>query len=112
MSAPKLNRKLVLEAPQRVPDGAGGFTTSWSALGTLWAEVASRTGREASGEAAVLSQVSYKITTRAAPIGSDMRPRPEQRFREGARLFLIQAVTEQDAGGHYLTSFATEEVVA
>ena len=27
MSAPRINRALVLEAPQDVPDGAGGSTT-------------------------------------------------------------------------------------
>ena len=33
MSAPRLNRKLVLEAPTRVADGAGGYTVTWAALG-------------------------------------------------------------------------------
>jgi head-tail adaptor len=45
-------------------------------------------------------------------VGSDRRPRPDQRFREGARLFRILAVAEADAQGLYLTCFAREEVVA
>jgi head-tail adaptor len=39
-----LSRRLVLEAPDRVPDGAGGFSETWVALGHVWAEIA-RAGR-------------------------------------------------------------------
>ncbi len=49
---------------------------------------------------------------RAAPIGAPSRPRPDQRFREGARIFRIHSVTERDDQGRYLTCFATEEVAA
>ena len=50
MTAPLLNRCLVLEAPVSMPDGAGGLVESWAELGTLWAEVSPRSGREALGE--------------------------------------------------------------
>ncbi len=112
MSAPRLNRKLVLEAAQRAPDGAGGWTLSWVALGALWARLDPGTGRERAGEFVTLSAVPYRITVRAAPQGAPSRPRPEQRFRDGARVFRITAVTEEDAQGHYLTCFAQEEVLA
>ncbi|WP_197470815.1 head-tail adaptor protein, partial [Sulfitobacter sp. HI0054] len=46
MSRPQLNRPLVLEAAQRVSDGAGGHHEVWQPVGTLWAEVRARTGRE------------------------------------------------------------------
>ena len=49
MTAPRLTRQLMLEDPLQVSDGAGGFTEIWQALGTLWAEVAIRSGREAGG---------------------------------------------------------------
>jgi len=112
MSGPVLNRRLVLEAPQRVADGAGGFSESWAALGTLWAEVRPGTGREIGGQGGPLSRVPYRITVRGAPVGAPSRPKPEQRFREGARLFHILAVTERDGRGHYLTCFAEEELGA
>ena len=54
--------------------------------------------------------MSYRIVVRAAPMGSDARPRPDQRFREGARVFAIRAVAEEDAAGRYLVCFADEEV--
>ncbi len=112
MNVPALNRQLVLETPDRVPDGAGGFTTIWVPLGTLWADVTARTGREAQGEATPMATVSYNITLRAAPVGSTMRPKPEQRFVEGSRVLLIQAVAEEGHDGRYLTCFAQEELVA
>ncbi|MHC0053109.1 head-tail adaptor protein [Actibacterium sp. D379-3] len=113
MSAlPKLTRRLVLEQPQRLADGAGGYTDAWVPLGTLWAEVRPGTGRERAGEFTTLSRIPYRITVRGAPVGVMFRPKPEQRFREGARIFRILAVTERDARGAYLTCFAEEEGAA
>lgn len=109
--APILSRKLVLEAPERVSDGAGGFNEGWVQIGILWAEVAARTGRETAQGGAPVSRVGYKITVRGARYGSPQRPEPQQRFREGARIFTIQAVAERDPSGRYLTCFAEEELV-
>lgn len=110
MNAPNLNRALVLEGVVRAPDGAGGYTETWTALGTLWAEVLPGSGSDTLGEERMLSAVPYRITVRAAPQGAASRPVAGQRFREGARLFLIKAVTERDPRGRYLTCFAREEV--
>lgn len=107
-----LSRQMVLEAPTRAPDGAGGVTRGWEVMGTLWAEVVARTGREREGDGAQMSLTGYRITVRAAPVGHAMRPRPEQRFREGTRIFRITAVAEGDLRGRYLTCYAEEEVVA
>lgn len=112
MSAPQLNRRLVLEAPVRVADGAGGFVETWTALGSLWAEVTARTGRERAEAGALVSGVAYRIVVRGALYGAIGRPKPEQRFREGERVFVIQAVAERDPEGRYLTCFADEEVAA
>ena len=85
----------------------------WVALGVLWAEVRAGTGRER--EAAGLytvSTVPYRITVRGAPHGAPSRPRSDQRFRDGERIFRIMAVTERDPQGTYLECFAREEVSA
>ncbi len=110
MTAPRLNRALVLEVPVRVADGAGGFVESWQARGALWAEVSVRSGRERGQGGAPVASVYWRIVVRAAPAGSSMRPRPGQRFRDGARVFVIRAVAERDRDGRYLTCFAEEEV--
>lgn len=112
MKVPVLTRRLVLEAPVRVPDGAGGASESWSALGELWAELRPRTGRERAQAGEPVSTMAYRIVVRGAPVGSVQRPAPEQRFRDGARIFRIRAVAEHDPAGRYLVCFVDEEVAA
>jgi len=112
MRLPNLNRKLVLETPVPVPDGAGGFVETWNPLGEHWAEIRSGSGRESAGELLTLSAVTARIIVRAAPVGAQGRPKPEQRFREGTRVFPIAAVTEHDARGHYLVCYVREEATA
>lgn len=110
MSAPHLFRLLVLESPVRQPDNAGGYVENWTALGSLWAEVTLRSGRERDEAGMPVSAVGWKIVVRSAPVDALSRPRAGQRFREGARLFVIEAVAERDPFGRYLTCFAREEV--
>jgi head-tail adaptor len=112
MSGVHLGRKLVLEARQRVDDGAGGYIESWSALGVLWADMRARTGRERDLGEVTMSHTAYRIVVRGAPQGSPSRPVPGMRFREGDRAFPIQAVSERDPAGRFLTCFAIEEVAA
>lgn len=112
MKAPLLNRSLVLEAPLRVGDGAGGYVSDWQPLGVVWAEVKPGTGREAAAFAATVSRVPYRITVRAAPYGAPSRPLAGQRFREGDRIYNINAVSERDAQAHYLICHAEEETAS
>lgn len=111
MRAPKLNRKMTLEAPVRLSDGAGGYTRNWSVIGTHWVALDGRTGRERAGVGTPISRAAYRIIVRAAPVGSPRRPMPEQRFREGQRVFEILAVTEADENARYLICHAKEERV-
>lgn len=110
MTAPRLNRALVLEAPVKTADNAGGYTREWTPLGILWAELRSGTGREIGAASATLSRVPYKVTVRAAPYGSASRPAPGQRFRDGTRVFQINAVSEAGVLAQYLTCYVDEEV--
>jgi head-tail adaptor len=109
---PRLDRALVLESPERVPDGAGGFSTVWTVLGTLWGHVRAGAGRLEAAEQVTLSTLTFRIYVRAAADGDARRPRPEQRFRAGGRLFRVQAVTEAPDMPGLLVCFATEEVTA
>ncbi|NSX56255.1 head-tail adaptor protein [Parasulfitobacter algicola] len=112
MSAVNLSRELVLEGAVQLPDGAGGFRENWQALGTLWAEIKAGSGRETSGGFGPVSRMSYRITVRGAPFGTASRPKADQRFRDGGRVFRILAVGESDANGRYLICHAIEEVAA
>lgn len=110
MRRPDFSRRLVLEAPERVADGAGGYTEIWAVRGWLWAEVAPRgVGREVDARA---SRLNFRITVRGAPPDAPSRPTPAMRFRDGVRLFRIEAVTEADPSGRYLVCFASEETGA
>jgi head-tail adaptor len=111
MKAPRLNRQLTLEAPQRADDGQGGFDITWQPLGTLWAEVTARVGRETRMEEAPVSLANYRIVVRGAPVGDPARPVPGQRFRQDARVFHVHAVVETDADARFLTCFSSEEIV-
>ena len=110
MNTPQLNRSLVLDAPMKVADGAGGYTRDWEPLGVLWAELKAGAGRERVETAATLSRVPYRITVRAAPYGAPSRPAAGQRFRDGARIFQILAVAERGVNAAFLTCHAQEEV--
>lgn len=107
MSAPEMNRRLLLEAPERLEDGAGGYSEFWVALGHVWAAVALRgTGREA-GDAA---RLPLKITMRAVAQDAEARPDARMRLRDGDRIYRIEAVHEGDPRGRTLVCFAVEEV--
>lgn len=109
MSAPELTRALVLEEQVRMPDGAGGYATSWVALGTLWADVRAGSGRERALAQGPVAVAAVRIFVRGAPSGSPQRPRPDQRLREGDRVWMLHAVAEADPRGRHLVCYATEE---
>lgn len=109
MTRVRLSRRLALEAEAATPDGAGGLVRAWVLRGTLWGEVLPGTATLAAGEEVALSRQAFRITVRGAPQGSPARPAAGQRFRDGARVFAILAVTERDPDGRYLVCAAREE---
>lgn len=109
---PRLDVALVLESPERFADGLGGFGVIWRAEGRLWAAMQAGAGSERIAEVGPKSTVNWRVTVRAAPFGDPRRPRPDQRFRLGARLLRILSVAETGAGGRHLVCLAQEEVHA
>jgi len=107
-SAPRTLHPLVLETPERVADGMGGYRMVWHKLGIVHARMRAGAGAERAGEAGAESVVVWRITLRAAREGDPRRPRPEQRFRTGSRVFRIDAVAEADAQGLWLDCLARE----
>lgn len=112
MQKPVMNTELVLESPQRLDDGGGGYQTVWTPVGTLWAEVKASGARERMSGARAVSEISHQITIRGAPEGSPRRPGPECRFRSGGRVFEIRGVAPMDLRGRYLTCWAQEGLSA
>ena len=60
---------------------------------------------------ALATSACSSVLVRGAPVGSAARPRPEQRLREGERIFDILTVTEHDPAGRYLEIVAEEGVM-
>ncbi|WP_172326794.1 head-tail adaptor protein [Mangrovicoccus sp. HB161399] len=112
MTPSDLTRHLVLEAPERVPDGLGGHGRAWAVLGSHWASIRPSRGRHQSRGDVAVSGVPAEIIVRGAPVGAVSRPEPGQRFREGPRIWRVVAVTEADAAGRYLRCDAVEETAA
>lgn len=110
MTSVRLTTRLDLQRLLSMPDGAGGAHETWSHVGTLWAEVRPRGGREGLGDAGQVSVTGLRIVVRALPQGHSGRPRPEQRFVDGSRVYRINSVTEADPGGRYLLCLCDEEV--
>lgn len=105
---PVLSRHVELQERVLTGDGAGGYAQSWQTLGSLWAAFDARTGRERMIGGREVSGVTYRVTVRSAPHGAPSRPRPEQRFVDGARVFSILAVADEDPDGLYLTCWTEE----
>lgn len=88
----RLDRRLVLEAATRSPDGAGGVTLGWAPVAILWARVAIGAGGEAFDADRTRGSRPAVITLRHRNgLASDMR------FRDGERTYEILSVAE--AGG-------------
>ena len=52
-----------------MPDGSGGYAEDWVPLGTIWADVRPRGGREDFIAGRPRPRVKYRILVRAAPVG-------------------------------------------
>lgn len=105
-------RPLTLEGAVRLADASGGYSESWQALGTLWADIRPGAGRREADEFAARAAVPLRVHVRGAPAGAPSRPVPGQRFREGTRLYSILAVAEADPRGAWLVCHCVEEVPA
>jgi SPP1 family predicted phage head-tail adaptor len=107
----RLNRRLVLERRESEADGAGGYAVAWVPVGTLWADMRPKGGREDFVAGQPRPRVKYRMLVRSAPPGAASRPRTDQRLREGERVFDILTVAEHDIGGRYLEIIAEEGVL-
>ncbi|CTQ50909.1 phage head closure protein [Jannaschia donghaensis] len=89
-------RRLTLQAPVRVSDGAGGQTLSWEDRGGLWAEVRMRSGSLRHGAFGRTPRLQVRLTTHSVPQGHPMRAEPGQRLRDGGQVYEIEAVHDAD----------------
>tara|TARA_R110002110_G_scaffold24174_8_gene90974 strand:+ start:1301 stop:1624 length:324 start_codon:yes stop_codon:yes gene_type:complete len=69
-----LRERVTIEVPTRVSDGTGGESVSWSALGTVWAEVLSLSGSEVTQAERDEARGRFTVTMRHRDdVSADMR---------------------------------------
>ena len=100
----RLRVELALEEATQAPDGAGGFTESWTEVALVFAEVEPLAARDRFGAGQTLEEVSHRVTMRhRADVRSGMR------LVRGGRRFLIATVHDPDESGRYLVCNVREE---
>lgn len=98
-----LNRRLVLEAPLEMPDGAGGITRTFESAATLWASLVPLSSHEADEAAQRGVTVTHRIDLR---FSADITPR--HRFRDGDRIYRIVSLRDRDGRRRFLRIEAEE----
>jgi len=72
----RLRKRVTLQQPNQVSDGAGGFTTTWSTVGTFWAKLTPKSASESSRADTLHGVSTHTLTFRtsaASTITSVMR---------------------------------------
>ena len=87
----RFNRRLALEAPVEISDGAGGFNRTYEQVALLWAEVTPSAARGDVDADRLGAAVTHRIVIRA-PRALSTR----NRFADGARRYRIVAYRETD----------------
>jgi SPP1 family predicted phage head-tail adaptor len=99
-----LNQRGVIEAQTLVPDGAGGYSASWTTVANAWVSLEPMSGADVFGPDASESRVRHRIVLRRLDGVA-----AGQRVRIGARAFLIRALLDEGREAQFLT-LVTEEI--
>ncbi len=106
-----LDKRVSLQSLTSTPDGAGGFSSSWQTVSTVWAHVEPLAANSAygGGEYSEARQIAYRqrvrITLRyITGVTADMR------VVMGSQLFNIRQVINQDMQNRVLEIIAEEGV--
>ena len=103
IAAGSLNTRVILEAPQATPDGAGGETITWTQVATLWAELRPAGGGERFAFERAEPTVGWRVRIR---FRDDVEP--NMRFAIGQRVLEIRAAFDPDGARTWLECLAEE----
>jgi SPP1 family predicted phage head-tail adaptor len=99
-----LNHEMVLEVPVETPDGAGGFTTVWTGVATIWARLEPLDPARESWAGRDAAEQTHRITIR---FRDDVKQ--GMRLRRLTRLFPVLSVQDPDETGRFLVCRTREE---
>lgn len=99
----RMRRRLVLEAPVATPDGFGGVTQDFTAVGALWAQIEYLSGIEQWREGRPEQVARYRMSMRwRGDVDSG------RRLRDGERIFDIRAAADPDGSRRRLVCLVEE----
>src|SRR4051812_18696585 len=99
----KMRHEIRLQSQVRTPDGAGGVTTTWSDVMTIWAQIEPKTSLKRFFADRLEQNISHVITTRFAD-GVDTK----MRALFGSRVFQIHGVVNVEELGAWMILHAEE----
>jgi SPP1 family predicted phage head-tail adaptor len=99
-----LRHRLMIEAPDDEPDGAGGFVRVWNPLGQAWAAI-----EPLSAAAAVVADQRVGALTHRVLLRLRRDLTLNHRFRLGARVFTIRVLRDREEDGRFLECLVAEE---
>jgi SPP1 family predicted phage head-tail adaptor len=96
MRAGSLRRPIIIEQSAPTPDGAGGFTRTWSTESSTWAAVEELSGTELASAQQYDPRITIRVRVRhPSPSTGAKTITPAMRVHAGTRLFDIHAVLDQ-----------------
>jgi len=100
----RFRTELALEQATPTPDGAGGFTETWTEVALVFARIEPLAARDRFGAAQTLEDVTHRITIRQRPDVASGK-----RLTRGERTFAILTAHDPDETGRYLVCLVRED---
>lgn len=101
----ELNRRLEIQAPKKVSDGLGGFTTTWSTIDTVWAAIKPLRGTEQIYAMQTTSGVNGRIVIRYR-----QNLRMSWRGKLGSRIFNFKSLVQTDDDKKFIEIIYAEQI--
>lgn len=105
MKIGNLRHRVTIQQLTRTDDGAGGYTETWTAIATVWADVYPLKGQERYDAQQVKANLSHRVTIRYRA-GVE----PSMRLQYGARTLNIEAVIDPEERHRELILMCSEVV--
>jgi SPP1 family predicted phage head-tail adaptor len=104
LTSADLRHKITIRRPSDVPDGKGGFTTSWATIATAFAEVSGLDGRESVMDRVLEGISVYRIRIRWRS-GLDVRASDQLQYA-GSSLNILSPASDPDGRREQLVLLA------
>jgi SPP1 family predicted phage head-tail adaptor len=98
-----LDKRVTLQAKTRVPDGASGFTETWTDIATVFAAIWPTSANEMTQANSTTMVISHRIRIRYRSV-----LRPAWRVKFGARYFSIVGITSPNESREWIDILSKE----